>query len=48
MEGVRAVTVYGYTPFTTYNCSVKALNQAGQGGPSASVTAKTVDECKFP
>lgn len=42
--GVMAV-VSGFTPSTTYNCSVMASNMAGSG-PTASATATTPEDCE--
>ena len=45
MEGVYPVTLSGFTPFTTYNCSVIASNSAGDG-PPVTTTATTEEDCK--
>ena len=44
--GVGPVTLNGFTPFTTYNCRVIALN-AGGSGLAASLTVTTEDDCKL-
>lgn len=37
----------GFTPSTTYNCSVLASNIIGDG-PSVSAMATTLDDCRCP
>jgi len=40
-------TLGGFTPFTTYNCSIFASNSQGDG-PVASMTITTEEDCKLP
>ena len=38
---MTTVTVGGLSPFTEYECFVRASTSAGQGGPSNKATART-------
>ena len=46
MGGVDPVTVYGFTPFTTYNCSAVTLGYTTGDGHAASAIATTEEDCK--
>ena len=41
----KTVMFGGFSPFTTYSCSVRATNSAGTG-PPAYVNITTADDCK--
>ena len=43
--GIASITVENLTPFKSYECSVSALNVAGNG-PKASITGTTAEEGK--
>ena len=45
MGGVDPITLSGFAPFTTYNCSVKASNSV-RDGPGAIAAATTDEDCK--
>ena len=45
MGGVDPITLSGFTPFTTYNCSVIASDSAWNGF-AATTTATTEEDCK--
>ena len=40
-------TLGGFTPFTTYSCSIFAINRQGNG-PVASMSIITLETCKLP